>query len=62
MNGGQEVPTTQVQIEPCSNFVALGLGLLSSIGTTAKLDPLDYTIKTDQESIELPVVTYYCEH
>ena len=44
MGSGQEVPTSTVEVKPCSNFIALGLGLLDTIGSVTELDSLDYWI------------------
>lgn len=59
--GGLEVPSLPIEIMPCTNTIAVELGLVAPRGIVNYLDTLDYTIRDDLVTIELPNVPIYCD-
>lgn len=60
--GGLAVPTPTVDILPCTNTIALDLGLIPGVDETIVFDTLVYTIgESAVETVALPSVPIYCE-
>lgn len=58
------MPSTAVEILPCSNFEAANQGLVSAVDTASVLflEDIDYLIGDELVAIELTPIDFYCVH